>query len=116
VTIGAYYQAVNVVLAPKTYEPGQYRSTVSVRYGGKTISRTITVDPGLSQFANSPDSCSPNSVNLYIFFTGEVPSGGLTVKLKSDNVAITVPATVAFTQPGSLGGLARPRLVRRASA
>jgi hypothetical protein len=104
VTIGAYYQSVNITLAPKTYQPGQYRSTVSVRYGGRTLSRTITVDPGLSKFANSPDSCSPNSVNLYIFFTGEVPSSGLTVKLKSNNAAITVPATVAFTQQGSIGG------------
>jgi hypothetical protein len=103
-TIGAYYQSVNITLAPKTYQPGQYRSTVSVRYGGRTLSRTITVDPGLSQFGNSPDSCSPNSVNPYIFFTGEVPAGGLTVKLKSNNAAITVPATVAFTQQGSVGG------------
>ena len=96
---------MNVVLTPKTYEPGQYKSTVSVRYGGRTLSAPITVDPGLSGFVNSPDSCSPNSVDLSIFFTGEVPAGGLTVKLKSsDNAAITVPATVAFTQPGSLGG------------
>jgi hypothetical protein len=104
VTIGAYYQSVNIVLAPKTYQPGQYKSTISVRYGSRTLSRTITVDPGLSQFGNSPDSCSPNSVNPYIFFTGEVPAGGLTVKLKSNNAAITVPATVAFTQQGSIGG------------
>ena len=104
VTIGAYYQAVNIVLAPKAYQPGQYKSTVSVRYGGRTLSRMITVDPGLSQFANSPDSCAPDSVNPYIFFTGEVPSGGLTVKLESNNAAITVPKTVAFTQQGSIGG------------
>lgn len=71
VTIGAYYPTVSVVLAPKTYQPGQYRSTISVRYRGKTLSRTITVDPGLSQFANSPDSCSPDSLDLYIFFTGK---------------------------------------------
>jgi hypothetical protein len=105
VTIGAYYQSVNITLTPKTYQPGQYRSTISVRYGGRTLSRTITVDPGLSQFSDSPDSCSPNSVNLTIFFTGDVPSGGLTVKLKSDNAAVTVPATAAFTQQGSLGGM-----------
>jgi hypothetical protein len=103
-TIGAYYHAANIELAPKAYLPGQYKSTVSVHYGSKTLSRTITVDPGLSDFANSPNSCSANSVDPSIFFTGEVPSGGLTVKLKSDNSAITVPATVAFTQPGSFGG------------
>lgn len=104
VTIGAYYRAVNIVLSPKAYLPGQYKSAVSVRYGGKTLSRTITVDPGLSVFANSPDSCSPDSVDLSILFTGDAPAGGLTVKLKSDNAAISVPSTVAFTQQGSLGG------------
>lgn len=104
VTIGAYYRAVNIMLTPKAYLPGQYRSTVSVRYGGRNLSRTMTVDPGLSEFANSPDSCSPDSVNLSILFTGQVPAGGLIVKLRSDNAAITVPATVAFTQQGSLGG------------
>jgi hypothetical protein len=104
VTIGAYYRAANITLAPKAYQPGQYKSTVSVHYGSKTLTRTITVDPGLSQFANSGDSCSPNSVNLYIFFTGNIPAGGLTVKLTSNNAAITVPATVAFTQQGSIGG------------
>ncbi|HEX6523250.1 MAG TPA: hypothetical protein VF070_25115 [Streptosporangiaceae bacterium] len=103
VTIGAYYSVANIVLAPKAYQPGQYKSMVSVRFG-KTLSRTITVDPGLSVFANTGDSCSPNTVNPYIYFTGHIPSGGLTVKLKSDNAAITVPATVAFTQPGLLGG------------
>src|ERR1700722_2457582 len=103
VTIGAYYQSANLVLAPKTYQPGQYKATVSVRYGGRTLSRAITVDPGLSEFVNSPDSCSPNSVDLILFFTGDVPSGGLTVKLKSSNAAVTVPATVAFTQQGSIG-------------
>ena len=103
-TVGAYYGATNIVLAPKAYQPGQYKSTVSVHYGSKSLSRTITVDPGLSVFANSEDSCSPNSANPYIFFTGEIPSGGLTVKLKSNNSAITVPATVTFSQPGSIGG------------
>jgi len=104
VTIGAYYSATNIALVPKAYQPGQYKSTVSVHYGSKTLSRTITVDPGLSTFSNSENSCSPNSVDPYIFFTGDVPSGGLTVKLKSNNAAITVPATVAFTQQGSIGG------------
>jgi len=103
-TIGAYYRVVKIALAPVAYLPGQYKAKLSVRYGSKIRSRTITVDPGLSEFANSPDSCSPNSVNPYIYFTGNVPSGGLIVRLKSDNTAITVPATVAFTQPGSLGG------------
>jgi hypothetical protein len=104
VTVGAYYSAVKISLAPRAYLQGQYKAKLSVRYGSRIRSRTLTVDPGLSQFANSPDSCSPNSVNPFIFFTGNIPAGGLTVRLKSDNAAITVPATVAFTQQGSLGG------------
>jgi hypothetical protein len=103
-TIGAYYAAATLVLAPKAYLPGQYSSTVFVGYGGRTLSRTITINPGLSLFDNPPNSCSPDAVNPEILFTGGVPSGGLTVKLKSDNAAISVPATVAFTQPGALGG------------
>jgi hypothetical protein len=103
-TIGAYYDSSNIVVASKAYMPGQYKSTVSVHYGSKTLSRTITVDPGLSQFGNSPNSCSPNSVDPYIFFTGDIPAGGLTVKLKSNNPAITVPATFSYTQQGSIGG------------
>lgn len=104
VTIGQYYSSASIALAPMAYQPGQYTSTISASYGSATLSSTITVDPGLSTFTNSPDSCSPNAVNPYISFTGSVPSSGLTVNLKSDNPAITVPATVAFTQPGSLGG------------
>jgi hypothetical protein len=104
VTIGAYYGAASIVLTPKAYQSGQYKSAVSASFGGKTLSRTITVDPGLSVFANTADSCSPNTVDPYIYFTGYIPSGGLTVKLKSDNAAITVPATVTFTQPWSVGG------------
>jgi hypothetical protein len=104
VTIGAYYGATTIVLTPKAYAPGQYKVTVSASFGGKTRAGTLTVDPGLSQFGNDTDSCSPNDVTPYAFFTGDVPSGGLTVKLKSDNAAIKVPATTTFTQPGSLGG------------
>jgi hypothetical protein len=105
VTVGAYYSAASVALTPKAYKPGQYKSTVSAHYGRKTLTRAITVDPGLSVFANSGVSCSPNSVNPYIYFSGYIPVGGLTVKLKSDNAAITVPATATFPyQPGILGG------------
>jgi hypothetical protein len=104
VTIGAYYGSANIALTPKAYKPGQYKSTISVRYGSGTLARTVTVDPGLSVFADSADSCSPNDVNPYLYFTGYVPAGGLTVKLKSNNAAITVPATVTFTGQGILGG------------
>jgi hypothetical protein len=103
VTIGKYYSAVNVSLTPRAFQPGQYQATITVHYGTKTLTRAITVNPGLSLFTAPADSCSPNSIHPDIQFTGLIPAGGLTVKLKSDNPAITVPATASFTQPGSIG-------------
>jgi hypothetical protein len=104
VTIGRYYSAVNVSLTPKAFQPGQYQSTITVHHATKTLTRAITVNPGLSIFTAQADSCSPNSIHPDILFTGLIPAGGLSVKLKSDNPAITVPATASFTQPGSIGG------------
>jgi hypothetical protein len=104
VTIGKYYSAASVPLTPKAYEPGQYQSTVSVHFGTKTLTRAITVNPGLLLFELTPTSAGPNNVSPNILFTGGLPAGGAVVSLSSDNAAITVPATVAFTQPGSLGG------------
>jgi hypothetical protein len=104
VTIGAYYGATTISLAPKAYSPGQYKATVSASFGGRSRAGTLTVDPGLSVFSYGTDSCSPNDVTPYLYFTGYVPSGGLTVNLKSDNAAIKVPATVTFAQPESMGG------------
>lgn len=104
VTVGASHLSASLVLAPKAYLPGRYKSTISASYRGTTLARTITIDPGLSVFGNTGDSCSPNTVAPYIDFTGFIPSTGLTVQLTSDNAAIAVPATVTFTQPGSMGG------------
>ena len=103
VSVGKYYSAVNVTLTPPAY-PGQYKATISARLGSKTLTRAITVDPGLSVFQNSADSCSPNDVNLDVLFTGILPAGGLAVKLKSSNAAVTVPATYSFSAP-SVGGM-----------
>jgi hypothetical protein len=103
-TISKYYSAANIALAPKAYQPGQYKSTLSVHYGSRTLGRAITVNPGLSLFALDPVSSGPNNSSPNILFTGDLPAGGVVVQLKSDNAAITVPATVAYTQPGSLGG------------
>lgn len=104
VTIGKYYSAASIALTPKAFQPGQYASTITIHYGTKTLTRAITVNPGLSLFTAQADSCSPNSIHPDILFTGLIPAGGLTVNLKSDNPAITVPATASFTQPGSIGG------------
>ena len=103
ITIGAGNSSASIDLAPQAYRSGPYTSTVSAQYGGTTLARSMTVDPGLSLFDNSPDSCSPNDVNLNIGFTGTAPTGGTTVQLTSDNPAITVPVTASF-QAGALGG------------
>jgi hypothetical protein len=105
VTIGKYYSAATVTLTLKAYEPGQYKATISARLGSRSFTRTITVDPGLASFTNSPDSCSPNDVNLDVLFTGILPAGGLTVKLKSNNAAVTLPATYSFSPPSIGGGV-----------
>ena len=102
VAVGRYYDYAVVALAPKADEAGQYRATVTVRYGGKAISRAITVDPGLSVFAIPPCS-EPDCVAPDVLFTGNIPAGGYTVHLSSNNSAIAVPATQTF-QAGSLGG------------
>jgi hypothetical protein len=104
VTINAYYDSASVVLAPKADMSGQYTATVSAHYGSKTLTKTITVDPGLSQFQIPPEGGAPDAVSPDILFTGQVPAGGLTVKLKSSNAAITVPATTSFSPLGLGGG------------
>jgi len=109
VTIGKYYSAANVTLAPPAYQPGQYQAGISAHLGRRTFTRAITVDPGLASFTNTQDSCSPNDVNLDVLFTGNIPAGGETIKLKSSNAAVTVPATYAFTQPGAIGGGVGPQ-------
>jgi hypothetical protein len=105
VTIGKYYSAASVTLTPKAYQPGQYKATVSARLGSRTFTRAITVNPGLASFTNTEDSCSPNDVNLDVLFTGIIPAGGETVRLKSSNAAVTVPATYTFSAPSIGGGV-----------
>jgi hypothetical protein len=104
VTIKGYYGTASVALTPKAYQPGQYADTVSVHYGSKTLTKKITIDPGLSLFELPASGGAPDDVEPNILFTGIVPAGGLTVKLKSSNAAITVPATASFAAPGIGGG------------
>jgi hypothetical protein len=98
VTIGAYYNVVDVALAPKAYQPGQYKSTVSVHYGGKTLTKTITVDPGLSLLQVNASSDAPNSLSPDLALTGDAPAGGITVKLASSSSAVVVPSSVTIPQ------------------
>lgn len=103
VTVGGYYAGTTVTLTPKPDEAGQYQATLTARLGRVSKSATVTVDPGLS-FVQIPASSEPDFVSFNIIFTGEVPAGGLTVKLASSSPAVTVPASYTFTQQGSVGG------------
>jgi hypothetical protein len=103
VTVGRYYDYAQVTLVPKAYEPGQYAATIKVRRGGRSLSRTIVVDPGLQLVQIPPVSDAPDDVTLNVVFTGEIPEGGETVKLASSNAAVTVPAAYSFPAP-SFGG------------
>jgi hypothetical protein len=102
ITIGRYYNTATISLVPKADQEGQYKATVTVRYGSRSMSRTITVDPGLASVSIPPCS-EPNCVFPDVLFTGIIPAGGFTVRLASSNPAITVPATAPFAA-GSLGG------------
>jgi hypothetical protein len=101
--IGAYYGSGTFSLAPQASPAGQYTATVSVRYGGRTLSRAITVDPGLSKFVLVPGGADPDLVLPDVTLTGPAPAGGLTVKVASGNPVVTVPATARYAQ-GSTGG------------
>jgi hypothetical protein len=104
VTIGRYYAAATVPLTPKTYEAGQFKATVTARLGGKSLARTITVDPGISAVAISPAGGFPDEFDVEVLTTGVVLAGGMTVSLHSSSPAVTMPAT--FTVPaGSVGSM-----------
>jgi hypothetical protein len=119
VTIGRYYSAANIALAPKAAPSGQYKSTITVHYGTRTLTRVITVNPGISKLVVSP---FPNHVNGFmadIVLTGNAPAGGTTVTLKSGNSAvvmpasITIPAGFAFevTGPTTISGVTQNTVV-----
>lgn len=102
--IGAYYSSATIQLAPRASQAGKYAASVSVRYGRRTLARTITVDPGLSKFVLVPGGSDPDAVLPDVSFTGAIPAGGLTVRVTSDNPAVTVPPTVDYAQQGTTGG------------
>jgi hypothetical protein len=103
VTVGRYYDYAAVPAKAGADQEGQYTGTVTVRYGRSSLSKAITVDPGLAQILISPTSGEPDAVSLNVLLTGGAPTGGLTFKLKSSSPAVTVPATYTITQPGALG-------------
>ncbi len=100
--MGGYYSSTAVVLAPRADESGQYQATVTARLGRTAKSAVITVNPGLA-IVQIPASNEPDAVTLNILFTGELPAGGVIVKLASSNPAVSVPSSFAFTQAGQPG-------------
>jgi hypothetical protein len=103
VTVGRSHDHALVKLAPKPAVNGQYTATVTVSYGGASLARTITIDPGLSLVQITADSAEPDAISFDVLFTGVLPAGGETVQLASSNSAVTVPATSTFPA-GSVGG------------
>ncbi|WP_252799852.1 hypothetical protein [Actinoallomurus spadix] len=103
VTVARGRDSVDVPITASTDRAAQYVAHVTAGYAGRTLSSAITVSPGLKLF-QIPESTRPNDVSAFLTFTGPVPAGGLTVEVASDDPAVTVPATVAFTQVGSYGG------------
>ncbi len=95
--------SATVTLAPKAYEPGQYQSTVSASYISTTLTRTISINPGLSLVQIPPASGAPDFVSLNVILTGVAPAGGLTLAISSSNSAVTMPASLTIPQ-GALGG------------
>jgi hypothetical protein len=104
VTVGKYYASASVPLTPRADEEGQFKATVTATRGKTVIGKTITIDPGLSNVAIDPVIGYPNQIELTVLTTGMVPAGGLTVKLSSNNPAVTVPATFVVPAP-SVGSM-----------
>jgi hypothetical protein len=94
---------VYVQLTPKADQAGQYTSTISVHYGTKTLSKAVTVYPGLSSVLATSSNNSYDSVDLEIQLTGKAPNGGTSLNLTSSNGAIQVPWNYVVP-PGAMAG------------
>jgi hypothetical protein len=103
ITVGRYYDYADVTLTPMADEAGQYDAAVTVRDGKRSLTTTITVDPGLSLFEILAVGNQLDAVSLDILVTGRIPVGGVTISLHSSSPAVTVPATLTISEPGSLG-------------
>jgi hypothetical protein len=100
VTIGRYYQTATVSLDPKAAQEGQYSVSVAAKRGTTSKAKTITVDPGLAS-VTIPACSEPNCVSLDVLFTGNIPAGGYTIQLASNNAAITVPSSYSIQAGGA---------------
>jgi hypothetical protein len=90
-----------VPLTAKLVDGRQYTARVTARYKDRSLNQDVTVTPGLKA-VQIPPSSALNSVSLNIHLTGPAPAGGTTVRIASDDPAVTVPETV-FIDEGSYG-------------
>jgi hypothetical protein len=111
VTVGKYYDSALVALAPMKDAGGQYAAAITVKYGDKSLARSITVDPGLSLLQILADSGDPDAIQLNTLFTGNIPTGGVTVRFASSSKAVSLPASYTFTQ--GIGEVGAPALTVR---
>lgn len=98
-----YYRTVTVPLAPRAYPAGQYTATLTAHYGATTLTRVVTVDPGLDNVsAQIVYGNWPLQVYTLLGITGRAPPGGATIDLKSSSAAVTMPASITIA-PGATG-------------
>lgn len=81
-----------------------YGAQVTASFGGASGRQAVTVQPGLKDISISQLLGYPNDFFLVYHFTGDVPVGGLTLRVASNRSAVTVPATHHVEQVGALGG------------
>jgi hypothetical protein len=93
-TVGAYYGTASVALTPRAHQPGQYKSTVSVHDGARTLAKAITVDPGLSRF--SVPATIQGFGEMQVSLTGKAPAGGAVVTFKSSSSTVVMPAALTI--------------------
>ncbi|MFD1946731.1 hypothetical protein [Nocardioides aestuarii] len=83
------------------YSPS-YVAKVTARRNRSSLTARLTVAPGLNVI-QVPVGDRPNDVGLQVYFTGPLPEPGGTVAVRSDDPAVSVPATHTF-QGGATGG------------
>lgn len=90
VTVRAGRSSAPVPMAAALVDGDQYRTSLTVKYGTRKLTRAVVVNPGLKTFRLA-DSDGYNDVTLLMYFTGSVPDEGMTIQLASSHPAVRVP-------------------------
>lgn len=102
VTVRAGRASAPVSMSAALVDGDQYRTSLTVRYGTKRLTRSVVVNPGLREVDISPSS-DLNSFDPTVCLTGSAPAGGLTVRLAADNARVRVPQTLAVAAGARCG-------------